>query len=129
MKAETGISVPTHVLALWAVMLAAVMQCGVILTFNAKLNWKQFVGALVVSGLFGGCVTVVTRDYFGWPVFIAGVAGTVSGMLPAAVSVMAVSRKALERAGITPEQISEMARATQGQPAPEEPKNGPEQPA
>lgn len=129
MKAETGISVPTHVLALWAVMLAAVMQCGVMLTLNAKLNWRQFAGALIVSGLFGGCITVITRDYLHWPVFVAGVAGTVSGMLPAAVAVMAVSRKALERAGITPEQISEMTRITQGQSAPEDNENGPEQPA
>lgn len=130
MKNETGITVPTPVLAMWAVMLAAVMQLGVMLTLNAKLNWRQFVGALIVSGLFGGCITVITRDYLHWPVFVAGVLGTLSGMLPAAVAVMGVSRKALERAGITPDQITEMARITQGQAAPEDKQNGPdEQPA
>lgn len=127
MKNETGITVPTPVLAMWAVMLAAVMQLGVMLTLNAKLNWRQFVGALIVSGLFGGCITVITRDYLHWPVFVAGVLGTLSGMLPAAVAVMGVSRKALERAGITPDQITEMARITQGQAAPEDKQNGPDE--
>lgn len=104
-------TIPTHLLAFGALLAAALMQFGVTLLLDVRVSLRKTIGALIVSGLAGGLVTVFCQEYAHLPSFLAGAIGTASGMFPAALFVMAFSRKALEKAGLKPSDLTDMARA------------------
>lgn len=108
-------TIATHLLAGGAIIAAGLMQLGVQLLLAVQISARKTAGALIVSSISGGIVTVVCQDYFHWTSFIAGAAGAASGMFPAALFVMAFSRKALEKAGLKPDDLMDMARTHAGE--------------
>lgn len=100
MPEKTTLTIATHVLALAAMAFAAFLQLGIILTLGVRLSPARIIGAVIVSSIVGGCATVIAQEYLHWPSFLAGVAGTLTGIIPAAISAGAITKKALERAGL-----------------------------
>lgn len=105
-------------------LVAGVVQMGVILTLGVRLKPAQIVGAFIVSSFIGACVSTVLQEWLNLNSFLAAAIGVGSGIVPAAVSSSVITRKALERADLTPEQVTEMLNInmTATQPTPEDPK-------
>lgn len=101
-------TIATTSLAVAAMILAPLLQLGIILVLGVKLRPAQIIGAVIVSSILGGSATTLAQEYLNWPSFLAGVAGTLTGMVPAAISAGIITRKALERAGLDNAQVSAM---------------------
>lgn len=108
MPERTGPLIATSVLMLIGAGVACFLQLGVLLTIGIRLNTRFVIGSLIVSAIFGGIATVVLQEYLHLQSFLAGALGTLTGMAPAALTIAAANRKALDRAGLTPAQLAEM---------------------
>lgn len=101
-------TIATHVLMLAAACFAAFLQLGLILTLGEPAERRKMAGALIVAGVLGGCGTALGQELLHWPSFVAGVAGTLVGMIPAAVSASTITKTALKKAGLENQDVKDM---------------------
>lgn len=101
-------TIATHILMLAAAGFAAFLQLGLILTLGEPTDRRKMAGALIVAGVLGGCGTALAQEWLQWPSFVSGVAGTLVGMIPAAVSASTITKAALKKAGLENQDVKEM---------------------
>ena len=106
--------IPTALLAVSALVSAGLLQLFLIWTLGTKVGRVQIVGMVGVSAILGGCATVLGQEYMHWNSFLAGVIGTLTGMVPAAISSSIITRKAMAQAGMTPEDVSKLLTQMRG---------------
>lgn len=105
--------IATHVLGAYALLGAGIVQLGILLMLGVKFRPAQLIGAMIVACFIGGGSAMLLQEYLHVNSFISGVVGTGTGLIPAALSTSVITRKALERVGIDPTQLSEMRQLIQ----------------
>lgn len=105
--------IATHVLGAYALLGAGIVQLGILLMLGVKFRPAQLIGAMIVACFIGGGSAMLLQEYLHVNSFISGVVGTGTGLIPAALSTSVITRKALERVGIDPSQLSEMRQLIQ----------------
>lgn len=105
--------VSTLAAGLFAAGLAGVLQISTVLVLALKMRPVQYVGAFLVSTIFGGGLTVIFLEQLHLNAFLAGVFGSFSGALPAVLVPLIVMRTALKRLGVTDADLSQLFNAVQ----------------
>lgn len=106
--------VSTLTTATVAAVLAGVLQVSTVLVLALRMRPAQFVAAFLLSTIFGGGLTVVALEQFHLPAFLAGVAGSFSGALPAVLIPLVVMRLALKRLGVDSADLTQLFDVVQG---------------
>jgi len=100
--------IPTVILAATGFVSAGMLQLFLVWTLGVKVTRYQLIGMVGISAMLGGCASTLGQEWLHWNSFIAGVLGTLTGMIPAAVSSSIITRKALEKAGMSPAEMTDM---------------------
>lgn len=101
--------------AMFSGLLAGLLQVFTVLVLNLKLTPVRYVGFFGFSAIFGGCITVVSHVSWHLDLFLAGVAGTLSGAMPAVIVSLMLTKTVMKRLSMEAAELNALLPLVEGE--------------